>query len=324
MEQKKTLWIVLAAGIFLLFVIGAALVLYAPQTEKSAESGYSNGSDSIYVAPSVPYSEPPSSFYDETTEFTGIEPGAFPYDSETIDGTEPVTQENEQSIEESVTTDSLTVYANGTTNIYGSAGKESEEVTAGNEAAERIIRETGKVRTVPEKTILPPENQTLSTDLQFGTASVSSSRAGNSAASVGTASDSKTSSASSGKSTAKESSSKTGNTSSASSSASSKASSSVSHSASTVAKEKEADRFWIQVASYTSKKKADEARQLLYDNGLECEVFTWRNKDDTLFFRVRVGPYTTKSEAEFWKKAILAHPDFASSGAYVTNSSLGK
>ncbi|MBB5219552.1 cell division septation protein DedD [Treponema rectale] len=312
MEQKKTLWIVLAAGIFLLFVIGAALILYAPQTKKSAETGYSNGSDSIYVAPSVPSSEPPSSFNDETTEFTGSEQGAFPYDSEIADRVESETSDS--AMPENLMTENLTVYASGTTNIYENTKEGTEGVTANNEAAQRIIRETGNKRTVPEKTVLPPENETESTDIQFGAARVSS-KAGNSAASVGTAS---SETVQPSKNTVK-------NTQQASKPAavSSKTTETAVKSGSTK-EEKQADRFWIQIASYTSKKTADEARKLLYDKGFQCEVFTWRNKEDTLYFRVRVGPYTTKSEAEYWKAEITKIAEFAASGAYVTNSSIGK
>lgn len=320
MEQKKTLWIVLAAGIFLLFVIGAALILYAPQTKKSAETGYSNGSDSIYVAPSVPSSEPPSSFYDETTEFTGSEHGAFPYDSEIADRTESETPDS--VLPENLTTENLTVYASGTTNIYENTKEETEGVTANNEAAQRIIRETGNKRTVPEKTVLPPENETESTDLQFA------SKAGNSAASVGTAlSDAKPSkTGSSSKAASKNTQQTSGSAAAVSSSAVSTGTPAVSSSGKTgtVKTEKQADRFWIQIASYTSKKKADEARNILYEKGFQCEVFTWRNKDDTLYFRVRVGPYTTKSEADYWKAEITKTAEFAKSGAYVTNSSIGK
>ena len=36
MEQKKTLWIVAAAGIFLLVVVGAALILYSPSVHQTS------------------------------------------------------------------------------------------------------------------------------------------------------------------------------------------------------------------------------------------------------------------------------------------------
>ena len=90
---------------------------------------------------------------------------------------------------------------------------------------------------------------------------------------------------------------------------------------STSVTQKVQDRFWIQIATYASKKNADEARSLLEENKLPCEVFTITGKDGNLLYRVRVGAYTTKSEAEYWKTKIKAIPLFNSTDAYVTNSS---
>ena len=47
MEQKRILWIVAAVGIFLLVVVGAALILYAPQKQNSIQiTETNNGSNS--------------------------------------------------------------------------------------------------------------------------------------------------------------------------------------------------------------------------------------------------------------------------------------
>jgi len=53
-------------------------------------------------------------------------------------------------------------------------------------------------------------------------------------------------------------------------------------------------------------------------------VFTYKDSKGNLFYRVRVGPYTTKSEAEYWKNRIEAIDLFAKSGSYITNSSAAK
>lgn len=80
------------------------------------------------------------------------------------------------------------------------------------------------------------------------------------------------------------------------------------------------DRYWVQAASYSSKKKADEARAVLDENMVQCEVFTFE-MDGTLYYRVRVGPYTTKTEAAYWKKQVDSLEQFADAGTYIVNSS---
>ena len=43
------------------------------------------------------------------------------------------------------------------------------------------------------------------------------------------------------------------------------------------------------------------------------------NKEN-LFYRVRVGPYTTKSEAEYWRTRINKIDEFAKAESYVTST----
>ena len=75
--------------------------------------------------------------------------------------------------------------------------------------------------------------------------------------------------------------------------------------------------YWVQVSSYAAKKNADEARAELDKNQIPCEVFTF-TKDGKLYYRVRVGPYTTKKEAEYWKQRIDSIDMFKGAGSYVT------
>ena len=43
--------------------------------------------------------------------------------------------------------------------------------------------------------------------------------------------------------------------------------------------------------------------------------------DGKLYYRVRVGPYTTKTEAAYWKKQVDSLEQFADAGTYIVNSS---
>ena len=77
-------------------------------------------------------------------------------------------------------------------------------------------------------------------------------------------------------------------------------------------------KFWIQCGSYASKKSAELARTTLGENQITAEVFTFKDSKNKLYYRVRVGPYTTKSEAEYWKNRIVSNENFKNSNSYIT------
>ena len=88
----------------------------------------------------------------------------------------------------------------------------------------------------------------------------------------------------------------------------------------TVSETRKSTQYWIQVASLTSRKNADSARAVLGENKITADVFTYKDTSDKLYYRVRVGPYTTKSEAEYWRGEIAKIDSFASSQSYVTST----
>ena len=55
--------------------------------------------------------------------------------------------------------------------------------------------------------------------------------------------------------------------------------------------------YWIQAGSYKSNSKAEELKSRLSLKGVASRVVT-RDINGTTFFRVRIGPYANKSEAE--------------------------
>lgn len=64
--------------------------------------------------------------------------------------------------------------------------------------------------------------------------------------------------------------------------------------------------YWIQTGSYKSKSKADQCNEILVSNGLSALIVTKKINNAT-YFRVRLGPYGNKSEAEkflAWIKKI--------------------
>ena len=55
--------------------------------------------------------------------------------------------------------------------------------------------------------------------------------------------------------------------------------------------------FWVQVGSFASRARATALEQRLSDQGIVSRVTT-RPTDTEVFFRVRVGPYGSRDEAQ--------------------------
>lgn len=79
-------------------------------------------------------------------------------------------------------------------------------------------------------------------------------------------------------------------------------------------------QYWVQAASFTSKKSADNAVVVLDSNMIPANIFTYQDPKGTLFYRIRVGPYVTKSEAEYWQTKIAKIDTFSDSKSYVTTT----
>ena len=316
MEQKRTLWIVLAVGFFLLVVIGTALFLYAPSAKKPQNSVFTQ---TVVVSetdkPKVPetgklnVAEIPA---ETSSEIPAETPLPIVADSAEI----PSDTKNEdlENQETSLQTENLTVFANGTTNLYNFNPPEMQKpvVIPKSPAAEKVMKETGEIK----------KNYETSNIISSGGSSNTPSVKSEPASSYKSASSAASTAKPSAKPSAKVSSSDSytaPKVSVSNSSAKTSATKTTSSPAKTVTKEP--DRFWIQIASYASKKSADEAREIISGKGMPCEVFTVTDSKNTLYFRVRVGPYTTKNEASYWKGEIEKIEKFKGAGSYITNSS---
>ncbi len=308
MEQKRTVWIALAAGIFLLVVVGAALILYAPETRKNTTALYQKDQGTVWMSPELvqnrknePYSQ------SEIKPVEKDEPKAMA--AEIIPEISDPAEFNDS--ETPHITDSMTVIATGNTNFYSvgensaaidlnsiSAPESKSNISAKNKVAENAIRETNTVRRNVEREYIDEGETRISVSSAPKTASKPAVQPAPKAAPQ--------------KSSPKAAPAKT---------APAKAAADKSASA---PKPVQPDRFWVQAASYSAKKNADEARAVLEKNKIQCEVFTFTDAKGNLFYRVRVGPYTTKSEATYWKQKIDAIDLFAKNNSYVTNSTTSK
>lgn len=322
MEQKKTLWIVAAAGIFLLVVVGAALIIYSPslhnapvqQASFDPSTGWVNASalsDSgaeNSVSQENPATPSPDAFAEQTA--SSALP-ASPFDplaqsqASTLPSPEQSASSSDPNTNAVINTQNVNVYAQGTTTFdlnalkaaSSSSAAGNSNVTAQNEkTAEQLAKASG---TKPE-TKNEPENYYAP-----------SSGAPKAAVSKPAApAPSKTASKSSAASS-----------SSAKSQASSKSSASSASTAKKVAEAAKAPAniFWVQVGAYSSKKNADSARETLEQNKIPVEVFT-----DGKYYKVRAGSFTTKSEAIYWQKMISEIGKFAGAKTMVVNSAVQK
>lgn len=312
MEQKKTLWIVAASGVFLLVVAGAALLLSFQKTGTSQT--YSNPADGWVSSAKVP----DSSIFAEnnqalnsssqTAEQDAVQP--LPQsDANTIaqTGFEPqnqfaqnTNQQNESSTPNenpinaknvTVITDSALVYGTGTTttidlNALKTNPNAVSQVTPQNTYTADQIKENNRSEK-SEKPSIPQAKTESKPKTVAKTTAVSKTLP------------------------KKETPAKTVT-------ATAKTSSKTAKSAKTTAQKPVS--YWIQVGSYEAKKSADEARTSLENNKIPNEVFTYNDTKGILFYRVRVGPYTTKSEAEYWQKRIASTNEFAKVNSYIVQN----
>lgn len=285
MEQKRTLWIVAAVGVFLLVVLGAALILYTPQSKQAtiANSRVTNSSTAsngwISLAPSAPLQ-------------TSTNP------DEKADEESSVLPEKEipNPAKTELRTEEVNIYAENA-NVYSEKtelNKLGENATVKAESSEKP---TTIVLTEPEKTA----------EAKASKPEVSNPRS-NVAVKNSVSEKQKAPAKPEHKNTAKTA--KTGQNKSVSAKPS--------------VKEPEIVQYWVQVSALTSRKSADEARNKLGENQITADVFTYTDNKKRLFYRVRVGPYTTKSEAEYWRTKISKIDSFQNSSSYITSTTVSK
>lgn len=303
MEQKKTLWIVAAAGIFLLVVVGAALIIYSPslhnapvqQASFDPSTGWVNATSMAEQAQNpdvLPENKNPQETFDPLAQNPNQPQNQNP---ENTAGNEPPSS-NQNAV---INAQNVNVYAQETTtfdlNALKAASSSSTNVVARNEKTAEQLEAASVVKSESSK---PQENYYTPSTKNTATATK--------------ASKSVSSKSSSASSSSKSSSAKI---------ASSKTSVVKSDSAKKVAAASKtpSNLFWVQVGAYSSKKNADAARETLEENKIPVEVFT-----DNKYFKVRVGPYQTKSEAAYWQKMVGEIGRFADSKTMIVNSAVQK
>jgi len=305
MEQKKTLWIIAAVSVFLLVVMGAAMILYNPSAGASRK-----------VASIKPVEKTAQTQTQSSSGWTNSTP------------VEPAGTSSPQVTDMFVVSENTTVLDLGQTNASTAAAPENQSTTIDLNALKRELaadaalsqtnpqninitvnvsdkNNTAKVEEPP--VVLTTEYYTgkakeaeefeKATAVKKTEAAVAKAEPAKPAAKTNTSTAvAKAPSTSSG--TAKAAPAKT----------------------STATKAAAVTRFWVQVAAYSNKKTAENARSVLSDKKINSDIYTYEDNKSKLFYRVRVGPFTTKSEAEYWQSKIVEISDFSKAGSYVTST----
>ena len=283
MDQKRILWIVAASGLFLLVVVGVALFLASPKTLNQQNLGSLQATGNTWIKGEVKNPELYSAT--ETENIVSIETNDSINDSATQDNKTLQTVMDENK---TITVDTVTLIA-GTTNVYTqnptTKAEESSESNTTIVTLPTVSKEQSKSQNVTV-TSVAPKTQTTNAEECVETPKVSATS--NTAKTT-----TKTTTASSSKTT----------------------------SSKTVTESKPvADQFWVQVASFTGKKNAEDARAALLEEKINSEIFTYKDSKGVIYYRLRVGPYTTASEAEYWNSRIKLIDQFAGTSSYVVNS----
>ena len=293
MEQKRLLWIIAATGVFLLVVLGAALIIYAPsartpQTFASSTKNYNkdtaNGWISLSPAPAETSDEKLNfeNHFEQNnqpeTEAETFAPNAKP--EEVITETEvtavPSTQQAQTIINNTTTIDltalpqqisqasvppkEITKAPASVREERRSAPKKYEESKSGDYYEAVPKAQSKKQPEVAEKTVTKPVQQKAAVIVN-NTTTVKAAPA-----------------------------------------------------------KPMITQYWVQVTSLTSRKSADAAREVLARNQINADVFTYSDNKNQLFYRVRVGPYMTKTEAEYWRAKISNIDNFKNCASYVAST----
>ena len=311
MEQKRILWIVASVGLFLLVVVGFSLILYSPTQRQDPVITNNQSTNDIWAStqnvtpinPNYQASMLQGTPLENTVNLDGtqVQQGLNPTQSVIGQQTpqfqgmpnQPYSVPNGNNV---LPSDSMTLVGQQQVKDVTVISENTKVITSGgttidltgltvNSATQPVVTQNINTTSQTEKTVVATSNKQSSPTAKVESAKTTSTK----------------------------------NTTTAKASSTTKTAS-----AKTTTPAPITHKFWIQAGSYSSKKNAEEARNALSAEKIASEIFTYTDSNGTLFYRVRVGPYTTKSEAEYWQSRIALIDKFSSSKTYITDSSAKK
>ncbi|MFQ3547692.1 MAG: SPOR domain-containing protein [Termitinemataceae bacterium] len=70
--------------------------------------------------------------------------------------------------------------------------------------------------------------------------------------------------------------------------------------------------YWVQTGSYSTKARAETVKEQLASKGIPS-LLELKELNGKTYYRVRLGPYTSKNEAEYWLSLVKSLDGFADS-----------
>lgn len=293
MEQKKTLWIIAAVSVFLLVVVGGAMIVFNPTggssrrtasinpVEKTAQVSSSSGwTNNTTVEPAGTSSPQVSDMFVVSENTTVLDLGQGSSSVAATDSQSTTIDLN--ALKRELAADGALAQTNPQNNINITVNLTDKENTAKVEEPPVVLTTeyyTGKAK---EAEATEKATAVKKTETAVAKATPAASKSTASSSKTTTKTNPSTSSGTAGAATV--------------------------------------TRFWVQVAAYSNKKTAENARSVLSDKKINSDIYTYEDAKSKLFYRVRVGPFTTKSEAEYWQSKIVEISDFAKAGSYVTST----
>ena len=328
MEQKRVLWIVAAVGLFLLVVIGTALWISSPSgnaqptlspLQNSGNAWSRNGSTLQPMGSNVIIADTSSGQNGITNiDFTNSGNGQSqaPVNLNNLDSSASASSGTAETQTQTPAAAAQTTPAS-TDNRTSSAGLAQTAVTLNVNITPSSSNANATAYTeAPQQTSPAPSAQQTVT---VQPATVSAAPVETKPATTTPAATNKTAASTS---TAPAKTTTTNTSASSTTQASAKTTSSTSASTVKSVPVIQPDQFWVQVASFTGKKNAEDARAALAEQKITGEVFTYQDAKGTIYYRLRVGPYKTKSEAEYWHTIIKEIEQFKGTDSYVVNSTV--
>ncbi|MCL2067709.1 MAG: SPOR domain-containing protein [Treponema sp.] len=80
----------------------------------------------------------------------------------------------------------------------------------------------------------------------------------------------------------------------------------------TVAAQNRINDYWVQTGAFTAMVRAEGAKELLASKGI-TSIIENRELDGRMWYRVRVGPYTSETEANYWLALVQSIDGFSES-----------
>ena len=307
MDQNKILWIVAAVGAFLLVVLGAALIFYTPKPSTGPQI---QNLDGLWTSSRDTYQgQNTIGLTSSTNDYTNPNPGTMPYSENPIydnqqDNAQGIqivqgTEHNQdpalgtgQVLKDGQSLETLNLYAQNA-NLY------AEQTTIDLNNLSRVQTPAPSQVQSNQQTNIRDLNASAQTNAPVNTSQVAKTNVGGNqvaktTAPVNTKPVTPTTQAAKPSTT---------NT-------------------KTIAPIE--NKFWIQASSFASKINAEELKAALTKENFVSEIFTFTDAKNTLFYRVRIGPYTTKSEAEYWQGQLASLASLKGVETYITNTSLKK